>query len=260
MYPVLVEIAGVKIHGYGVAIATALLLALWLAGREAQRKGLGAAVVDQLALPVVLAGFLGGRLGYVVGWEPDLRWRDPLGVLAVWRGGLALHGGLVAGFGAAIWLCRRRRLPLWRLADAVAPALVLGQAVGRLGCFLSGDAYGTPTDVPWAVTFTNPAALAPLGVRLHPVQLYEAGLDLVLLGVLWATRRRPAFEGRQFLLGVGGYALIRIFTESFRGDRVELALGLSLLQAVSLAILWAALAACALLSARRARAGRRPAA
>jgi phosphatidylglycerol:prolipoprotein diacylglycerol transferase len=260
MYPVLVEIAGVKLHGYGVAIATALLLALWLAGREAQRKGLEPAVVDQLALPIVLWGLLGGRLGYVVGWEPDLLWRDPLDVLAVWRGGLALHGGLVAGFGAAIWLCRRRRFRVWRLADTVAPALALGQAVGRLGCFLSGDSYGTPTDAPWAVTFTNPAALAPLGVPLHPVQLYEAGLDLVLLGVLWATRRQPAFEGRQFLLWAGGYALIRIFTETFRGDRVELALGLSLLQGVSVTILWAALAAGAVLSARRPPAGRRPAA
>ena len=251
MYPLLLEIGGFRLHSYGLAVAAAVLLALWLAGREARRKRFGPAVIEELALPVVLAGFLGARLGYVVGCEPELLWRDPLGIVAVWRGGLALHGGLVAGFGAAIWFCRRRRLAAWRLADAAAPALALGQAVGRLGCFLSGDAYGTPADVPWAVTFTNPAALAPLGVPLHPVQLYEAGLDLVLLAVLWGTRRHPAFEGRQFVLWAGGYALIRVVTETFRGDRVELGLGLSLLQAVSLAVLWAAVAAGAVLSARR---------
>ena len=260
MYPLLLEIAGVRLHSYGVAVAAAVLLAIWLAGLEARRKQFGPAVVEELALPVVLAGFLGGRLGYVIGWEPELLWTDPVGIVAVWRGGLALQGGLVAGFAAGIWFCRRRRLPLWRMADAIAPALALGQAVGRVGCFLSGDAYGRPTGLPWAVTFSNPAALAPLGVPLHPVQLYEAALDLGLLAVLWATRRHPSFDGRQFLIWAAGYGAIRVFTEAFRGDRVEIGLGLSLLQAVSLTLLAAALAAGAVLGARRGLAGGRRAA
>ena len=240
MYPVLLDAGGFKLHSYGVLVAAALLVAVWVGTREARRKGLGAEVVGDLALPVVLAG-----LAYVVGWEPELLWRDPLGILAVWRGGLALHGALVAGLGAALWFCHRRRLDLWRLADAVAPAIILGQGIGRLGCFLSGDAYGRPTDLPWAVVFTNPAALAPLGIPLHPVQLYEFLLDLVLFAILWAVRERIAVAGQLFLLYIGGYGLVRLLTEVFRGDRVELAFGLSLLQGVSLALLVTALAALA---------------
>lgn len=243
MYPILVQVGGFKIHSYGVLILAALLAAIWIGRREARRKGFPPEVLGDLALPVVLAGFLGGRLAYVVGWEPDLFWRDPLGILAVWRGGLALHGGLLAGFGAALWFCLRRRLRVWTFADALAPAIILGQGIGRLGCFLSGDAYGSPTDLPWGVTFSNAQALAPLGVPLHPVQLYESALDLLLFGVLWAVRKRTTFEGQLFLLYVAGYGGIRLVTEVFRGDRVELAFGLSVLQGMSLALFAAAVVA-----------------
>lgn len=241
MYPVLFQLGPFAIHSYGVMVAAALLVAIWLGAREARRRGFAPGVVEEVAVPVVLAGLLGGRLAYVAGWEPELLWRDPLGILAVWRGGLALHGGLLVGFATGLWLCRRRRLHTWRLADALAPGLILAQAVGRLGCFLSGDSYGRPTAVPWAVTFTDPNGLAPPGVPLHPVQLYEAALDLGLFAALWALRRRPAVDGQLFLLYVAGYGTIRLLTEVFRGDRIEVAYGLSLLQGVSLAFLTAAL-------------------
>src|SRR3972149_5004282 len=121
MYPLLLEIAGVRLHSYGVAVAAAVLLAIWLAGLEARRKQVGPAGVEELALPVVRAGFLGGRLGYVVGWEPELLWTDPVGIVAVWRGGLALQGGLVAGFAPGVWFFRRPRLPPLRGGGAVPP-------------------------------------------------------------------------------------------------------------------------------------------
>ena len=243
MYPILLQAGGFTIHSYGALVATALLAALWIGGREARRKRFAPGVVEDLALPVVLAGFVGGRLAYVVGWEPELLWRDPIGILAVWRGGLALHGGLLAGLGAALWFCRRRRLNAWALADALAPGIILGQGIGRLGCFLSGDSYGLQSNLPWAITFTDPHALAPLGIPLHPVQLYEFGLDLLLFGVLWGLRKRTTFDGQLVLFYLGGYGIIRLVTEVFRGDRVEVALGLSALQWVSLAFLAVALVA-----------------
>lgn len=243
MYPILIQVGGFRLHSYGVLVAAALLAAFWVATREARRRGFAPGMVEDLALPVVLAGFIGGRLAYVVGWEPELFWRDPLGILAVWRGGLAIHGALLAGFAAALWFCRRRRVPMWRLADVLAPAIILGQGIGRLGCFLSGDSYGRPTDLPWAVTFTDPNAMAPLGVLLHPVQLYEFALDLVLFGTLWALRKRTVFEGQLFFLYVAGYGAIRLLTETVRGDRLEFAFGLSLLQGVSLALLGMAVVA-----------------
>ena len=243
MFPILLQVGGFKLHSYGVVVAFALLLAIWIAGREARRKGFAQSVVEDLALPVILAGFVGGRLAYVLGWEPELFWQDPLGVFAVWRGGLALHGGLLAGFAAALWFCRSRRLKTWALADVFAPAIILGQGIGRLGCFLSGDAYGRPTDLPWAVVFSSPGALAPPGVPLHPVQLYEFALDLVLFAALWSFRKRTSFEGQLFLMYLTGYGMIRLFTEIFRGDRVEVAFGLSLLQGASLVLLALAISA-----------------
>jgi phosphatidylglycerol:prolipoprotein diacylglycerol transferase len=243
MYPILIQVGGFKLHSYGVAVAVALLVSLWVATREARRKGLAPDAIEEMALPVIAAGFLGGRLVYVAGWEPELFWRDPLGVFAVWRGGLALHGGLLAGFGAALWYCRTRNLNVWTLADAVAPAIILGQGIGRLGCLLSGDSYGRPTGLPWAITFINPESVAPLGVPLHPVQLYEFGLDLFLFAALWSFRKRASFDGQLFLMYAAGYGLIRLLTEIFRGDRVELAFGLSLLQGASLILLAAAISA-----------------
>ncbi|MBI4013225.1 MAG: prolipoprotein diacylglyceryl transferase [Candidatus Rokubacteria bacterium] len=243
MYPILLELGSFRLHSYGVVVLVALVVGLWLAGREATRKGLDAGLISDVATGVILAGVAGARLAYVIGWEPELFWRDPAGVFAVWRGGLALHGGLLAGFAVGLWLCRRSRVDPWVVGDAVAPALILGQGIGRLACLLSGDAYGTPTTLPWAITFTNPEALAPLGVPLHPAQLYELGLDLGLFALLWIARTRLAGKGQLFLVYVAGYGAIRLLTETVRGDRLELGLGLSLLQAASLALLLAALAA-----------------
>ena len=252
MYPVLLQVGGFSLHSYGVLLASALFVAIWVGSLEARRRGLPRDTVNDLALPVIVAGLVGGRLAYVLGWEPELLWRDPLGVLAVWRGGLALHGGVLAGLAAGVWYARRRRLSVWRLGDALAPALIMGQGIGRVGCFLSGDSYGSPSALPWAITFTDAHALAPQGVPLHPVQLYELGLDLALFAALWGLRRRTTFDGQLFLLYVGGYGMIRLVTEVFRGDRVDLGFGLSLLQGASLAFLVAALVAYAWrLTARR---------
>lgn len=246
MYPVLFRLGPLTIHTYGVLVGVAILVSLLVATGEARRRGIPQGAVEGLLLPVLIGGFLGARLFYVVFWEPVLLWSDPLGLLAVWRGGLALQGGILGGLAAGLWYCLRKRIPLWSLADTLAPAIILGQAIGRLGCLASGDSYGRPTRLPWAITFTDPGALAPLGVPLHPVQLYEFALDLVLFFLLWGIRRRPTSPGSLFLLYAGGYGIIRFATEAFRGDRLELLFGLSLLQALSLAMLIAALFAVAL--------------
>ncbi len=237
MYPVLIQLGNFRLHSYGLVVSAAMLIALWLADREARRKRLDPTFVSNLGVAVILAGFLGARLAYVVGWEPDLLTRDPVGVFAVWRGGLALHGGILAGFAAGVWLCLRRGVDIWTVGDAMAPSIALGQGIGRLACLLSGDAYGTPTMLPWAVVFTDPEALAPLNVPLHPTQLYEFGLDLGLFGLLWALRKRLDVDGGLFLTYALGYGVIRLLTETVRGDRVELAGGFSLLQAVSVAMI-----------------------
>jgi phosphatidylglycerol:prolipoprotein diacylglycerol transferase len=133
------------------------------------------------------------------------------------------YGGFIGGLiASAIFFWRRPDVPFWRAADICAPAIALGQAIGRIGCFMAGDDYGRPTTAPWAVTFTDPTAAqiggAPLGVPLHPVQLYEAAVCLALFGFLvWFARRRHR-DGDVILAYTVLYAIARFVLEFFRGD------------------------------------------
>lgn len=252
MYPILLSLGDFHLRAYGTLIAIALLTGGWLASREAKRTGIPPERVQDFIVWASLFGILGARLYYVAFAAPALFHEDPLGVLAIWRGGLAVHGALLAGAATAIWYTRRHGFPFWRFADLLAPSLILGQAIGRLGCFLNGDAYGIPTALPWGVVFTSPASMAPLGVPLHPTQLYEMGLNLLLFGLLWGWRTRLRFDGQLFLFYVGGYGIIRLVVENFRGDQLQYAGGISAAQTLSVLVL---LAAGALWAARR-RAGR----
>jgi phosphatidylglycerol:prolipoprotein diacylglycerol transferase len=240
MYPILLNIGGFHLRAYGTLIAIALLAGTWLAGREAARKGIPPERVQDFIVWAAAFGILGARLYYLAFFSPRVFLEDPLGVLAIWRGGLAIHGALLAGVATAVWYVRRHRLSFWRLADTLAPSVILGQAIGRLACFLNGDAYGIPTTMPWAVTFTNPESMAPLGVPLHPTQLYEMGLGLILFGLLWWWRTRVRFDGQLFLLYAGGYGIIRFIVENFRGDQLQYAGGVSAAQTISLLVLIAA--------------------
>jgi phosphatidylglycerol:prolipoprotein diacylglycerol transferase len=240
MYPILLKIGGFHLRAYGTVIAIAFLTGTWLAGREAVRKGIPPKQVQDFIAWAGLFGILGARLYYLAFAAPGIFLQDPLEILAIWRGGLAIHGGLLAGAATAVWYVRRHRLSFWRLADTLAPSVILGQAIGRLACFLNGDAYGIPTVLPWAVTFTNPDSMAPLGVPLHPTQLYEMSLNLLLFGLLWWWRRRVRFDGQLFLVYAGGYGIIRFIVENFRGDQLQYAGGISAAQTLSLLVFIAA--------------------
>jgi len=177
MYPILLKVGPFTLRSYGLFFGLAFLIATLVAARESERKGFGREVIFDFAALALLAGLVGARLYYIAFFDPQFFLKRPWEILAVWKGGLALHGGLLAGLLVGIWFCRRYTIPFWKLADSLAPSLILGQAIGRIACFFSGDAYGKPTDLPWAVTFTDPHAMAPLGVPLHPTQLYEFSLD-----------------------------------------------------------------------------------
>ena len=255
MYPILLKIAGFELRSYGVVIVLAILAGYVLARREAARRGMDPRLVEDFAFLAILFGILGARLYYLVFFDLGMFLRQPLMVLAIWKGGLAIHGALLAGLLTAIWFSRKHGISFWIFADTLAPALILGQAIGRFACFLNGDAYGIPTSVPWAVTFTDPHALAPLGVPRHPTQLYEMGLDLVLFGFLWALRRWRLFPGQLFLLYAGGYAVIRFFVETFRADQLQFAGGVSAAQTLSVLVLLGSLLAFTLLRRKVQREG-----
>ncbi|MEW6320405.1 MAG: prolipoprotein diacylglyceryl transferase [Acidobacteriota bacterium] len=250
MHPILLDLGPVTIYSYGVLLAAAYLLGLWLAVRRARAAGLDANRVLDLGIWVIIAALVGAKaLLFVVDFRHfTSSWQEFTTLL---RSGGVFYGGLIAAVVTCAYLLRKHRLPLWTSGDLFAPGIALGYMVGRLGCLLAGCCYGRPTDVAWAITFTDPAANlnvgTPLNVPLHPTQLYESLAGLVILVALLVLERRGrAFPGRTFWSFVLLYGVSRFIIEYFRGDpRGETLMGLStsqfisvILVPLSLAMLW----------------------
>ena len=216
MYPILLRIGSWELRSYGVFVAIALLVGLWRSAREGKRRGFSRGVINDFAAATVIAGFVGARLYYVLFSEPQAYRAHPWEIFAVWHGGLAMHGGLIAGLIVAVWYVRRHRLSFLRLGDAVAPGLILGQTVGQIACLL--NTYGKPTTLPWALTFTDPNAMAPLGVPLHPIQIYELLAYAVVFSIVHRVARSQVADGTTLMTYAIGYGIARFSMEFFRGD------------------------------------------
>lgn len=222
MYPELFSIGPVTIYTYGVLLAASYLLGLRLAMWRAGRWGLDPQRVLDLGIYIIIAALVGAKLLLLVTDFAEFR-QDPAAVLSIARSGGVFYGGLLLAVAVAFWYIARHAMPFWTTCDVFAPGIALGHVTGRLGCFAAGCCYGRPTNVPWAVVFTNPKAAAnvgtPLGIPLHPTQLYEAGAELLILIVLLTTEKkgRP-FAGRTFWLYMLLYAISRYIIEIYRGD------------------------------------------
>ena len=222
MYPRLFEIGPLTVYTYGVLLATAYLLGLQLAMRRGKARGLDQARVLDLGIYIIISALIGAKLLLLI---TDFRsfTQDPRSLLDLIRSGGVFYGGLILAVTVALLYIRKVRLPLWTTCDAFAPGIALGHVVGRMGCFFAGCCYGKPTNVAWAITFTNPYAAAnvgtPLNIPLHPTQLYEAGAEALILGVLLATESKGRrYPGRTFWLYMLLYAISRYVIEMFRGD------------------------------------------
>ncbi len=228
-----------SIKSYGVMVALGFLAALWVGRARARTVGIPPDVVSDVGTWIVLNGLIGARLLYVVAyWE---QYRDrPVSILRIWEGGLVLYGGILAGTAAGIAVAMRRRLPLWRFADAVAPGCMLGIALGRIGCFLNGCCWGPVCDKEaWFAVRFPPQSLAFREMTsrgflsgaesgtppLFPAQLAYAGADLLLFALLLFLSRWRRYEGQIFCWFAGGYAILRFAIERFRADVSRFALG-----------------------------------
>ncbi len=218
MHPILFQFGRLTIYTYGLFVALGFFLAIWVAGREAGRLGMEPRKVQDLGLVVLISALVGARLFYVlVEWEYFVE--HPLQVFEIWKGGLVFYGGFVAAALASLAYVRHEGLPVWPTADAVAPGLALGQALGRIGCFFAGCCYGAECRLPWAVTFTDPRGLAPLNLPLHPTQIYSAVGNFVIFLVLYfGFRKRWGGTGRVFSLYLVLYPAFRFVVEFFRND------------------------------------------
>jgi len=199
MYPVVLRIGSFEVTSFGVMVALASLVGLWIFRAELKRSDLPADGAD-----AALVGLLGGLLGAKVVWAIEFHKEAPFLSLLLSRGGLSWFGGFLGGVGAGLWSLHRRRIPIFAALAAAAPALAIGHAIGRLGCFLVGDDYGRPTNLPWGIAF--PEGLPPTFVPVHPTQLYEAAGLVVIAWALVRWRRKrlpdvPVFA--RYLVSVG---------------------------------------------------------
>jgi phosphatidylglycerol:prolipoprotein diacylglycerol transferase len=206
---------------YGMLLAIAFLVGLWITARQARREGLDAGRITDMAVWVLIAGLVGAKAMLVA-----VDWRyfssRPAELWSLLQSGGVFYGGLLAGILVAWYYARRHGLPAWRTADVLAPGVVIGQAIGRLGCFSAGCCWGKTCSLPWGVTFTDAHAGAtigtPLGSPLHPSQLYESAAAFLVFALLLRLSRHKGFHGQVALAYVGGYSLIRFILEFWRGD------------------------------------------
>lgn len=222
MEPILIQIGPITIRWYGLMIALGCLAGLWVAGKEAQRKGIDKQKIQDFFLYAIFGAIIGSRLYYVAFSDGAQFWDNPLSIFAIWQGGLSIHGGILGGLLVALLYTRKKGISFWTLADTVAPSLILGQALGRIGCFFNGDAHGYPTSLPWGLVYSpeSPAGQMFPGQPLHPTQLYEMVFNFIIFGILWKVRKKVKVDGQLFLLYVVLYSLIRIFVEHFRADKL----------------------------------------
>lgn len=215
MHPILFELGPIKIFSYGLFLALGFLSAIYIASREAGRLGLPVSKFYDLCFYIVVAALVGSRLLYVVlDFRPFLE--HPLKLFALWEGGLDFQGGVFLALLVAFFYVRRHHMSWRTTLDALALGIPVGQFFGRLGCFMAGCCYGTPSNLPWSVIFNNPNTLCPLREPLHPAQLYEAFLDLGIFGLLSMLKTRKRYEGQMILTYFFLAGLVRFVVEFFR--------------------------------------------
>src|SRR5258708_4838539 len=224
MHPRLLVTPFFTLHTFGLLLAAAYLTAFWWLTREGRREGLNVDALTSLGFWAIAGAVVGAKALMIVRDLPD-DVTTPSNVFSwsVLSSAGDFYGGFIGALiASAVFFWRDSRLPFWRTADLCGPAIALGQAIGRVGCFMAGDDYGRPTHVAWAVTFSDPDAAriggAPLGVPLHPVQLYESIVCAVLFALLLRLRRQKQFDGEVILSYTLLYAVARFILEFFRGD------------------------------------------
>lgn len=242
MHPVLAHIGPLTLRWWGIMVALGILAGIWVAYREAIRVGLDGEKVLDFAFWAVLSGFIGARI-----WEVIFTYQNyvdqPWRALMFWDGGLSIQGAVVGGLLTAIWFLRKNKLGVWKWADILAPGVVLGQAIGRVGCLLNGDAYGIPTNSWLGVHYApgTPAYSVYGNTPLFPAEIMEGAWDLVIFLLIMAWRRKKPFEGSLALGYFFLYSLGRFTLEFWRADSLTTIMNLKAAQLTSILIALAVL-------------------
>lgn len=236
MDPIAFQIGPVTVRWYGLLIACALLIGIIGGCRAVRKRGIDEDDFLTIVMVSIVCAFLGARAYYVI-FNLSFYVNHPNEIIAIWHGGLAIHGGIIGG-GLAIWLmCRRYQIDFWQLADIIAPFLVLGQAIGRWGNFFNQEAYGSAVDVtkiPWAIYIEK------TGLYHHPTFLYESIWDFcVFLALVFLSHQVYMKRGEIALMYLALYSSGRVFIEGLRTDSLMLG-NLRMAQVISIIFIVAA--------------------
>jgi phosphatidylglycerol:prolipoprotein diacylglycerol transferase len=223
LHPILISIGSFHLPTYGVLLVTAILGGIYTAMRLGRRVGMDSAQILDFCTWAILVALVGAKvLMILTEWDYFRAHPGEIFSYSTLMAGGVFYGGFLAALFFTIWYVRVQKLSFWKLTDVLAPAVALGQSVGRLGCFSAGCDYGKPTTAPWGVVFTSTfaheVAGVPLGVRMHPTQIYESAATLIIFGLLLWWFPRKKHDGDVFLGYLGLYAAARFFLEFLRGD------------------------------------------
>lgn len=236
MFPDLISIGPIVIRSYGVLVALAFIVGYNYAK---SLRVLPDRFLESGFLCVVISSIVGARLFYIFLNLKDYI-SNPIDVIKVWEGGLVFYGGFIFSVIVLIGLIKKYELDFFKVGDVLILSLLLGEVIGRLGCFFAGCCYGKPTDLPWGIVFTHPNTLAPVGIKIHPTQIYESisyFIAFLILNLRFHKRKRE--EGKILCGGLVVSAVIRYIGEFLRGDTKVLFLGMTLTQYISiLIIIW----------------------
>ncbi|WP_414551432.1 prolipoprotein diacylglyceryl transferase [Anabaena sp. CCY 0017] len=246
--PVIVDIGPISIRWYGLLIAIAVLVGVSLSQYLAKRRNVNPELISDLSIWLVIGAIPAARLYYVL-----FQWSEysqhPERIIAIWQGGIAIHGAIIGGTLAALIFAKVNQISFWQLADLVAPSVILGQAIGRWGNFFNSEAFGRPTDLPWKLYIppaNRPPALANFEY-FHPTFLYESLWNLIVFALLITlffrslSGKRPFRLGTLFLTYLIAYSCGRLWIEGFRIDSLMLG-PLRIAQVVSLTSIFVGLA------------------
>ncbi|SFC02775.1 phosphatidylglycerol:prolipoprotein diacylglycerol transferase [Alkalibacterium subtropicum] len=190
----------------GVTTALGMLIGLLLVQKEGKRKRLDEDTIMNLSIYTVLLGILGARLGYIIFFDPSKYLENPVEIFNITQGGLSIQGAIIVAGIFVFWYTKKKNLPLGKTADTIVPGVILGQAIGRVGC----DVFGIPMKGNW------PWGVMVRGELMHPAQLYEVALNLILFLIIWKRRYTAKFEGELFYIYIIGFAVNRFIVEFFR--------------------------------------------
>ncbi len=215
------------------------VMAAWFVLKKETAGRIEARRLEDIVFFSVLGGFVLARLFHFIFWDFETLLTNPLEFFYVWHGGLAVGGGIIGGLLSLVYFAKKSKIPFSEFCDYFAAPMILGQAIGRIGCFLAGCCYGSSCGCFPGITFSNSASLAPCGVALHPVQLYESALNFALFFIILKTPLKK--KGLRTVLYLAGYGIIRFFMEFIRGDTAPGFTGLTIMQIIAIIFVISAL-------------------